>query len=102
MDVKPTNNALLIQFDQEEHSEPRILGNDALVITTLLANYEIERVCIDSGSSADIIFGEAYDQMQLGDVLLKTVDTMLYSFAEEVVRPRGMISLPLTLGTFPL
>ncbi|KAL0394941.1 UNVERIFIED_CONTAM: hypothetical protein Slati_4460300 [Sesamum latifolium] len=66
IDVEPTNNAPLIQFDQEEQSKPRIPGNDALVITALLANYEIERVFIDSGSSADILFGEAYDQMQLG------------------------------------
>ncbi|KAL0458848.1 UNVERIFIED_CONTAM: hypothetical protein Slati_0512000 [Sesamum latifolium] len=102
MDVKPVNDTPLIQFDQEEHSRPRIPGNDALVITVLLANYEIERVFIDSGSSADIFFGEAYDQMQLGDVPLEAVDTSLYGFAGEVVHPRGMISLPLTLGTFPL
>ncbi|KAK4404284.1 hypothetical protein Sango_0797000 [Sesamum angolense] len=40
--------------------------------------------------------------MQLGDVPLKAVATSLYSFAKEVVHPRGMISLPLTLGTAPL
>ncbi|KAL0456210.1 UNVERIFIED_CONTAM: hypothetical protein Slati_0960200 [Sesamum latifolium] len=67
MDVEPVNDTPLIQFDQEEHSGPRIPGNDALVITALLANYEIERVFIDSGSSTDILFGEAYDQMRLGD-----------------------------------
>ncbi|KAL0394904.1 UNVERIFIED_CONTAM: hypothetical protein Slati_4456600 [Sesamum latifolium] len=87
---------------QEEHSGPRIPGNDALVIMALLANYEIEWVFIDSGSSADILFGEAYDQMQLGDAPLEAVDTSLYGFAGEVVHPRGMISLPLILGTFPL
>ncbi|KAL0405625.1 UNVERIFIED_CONTAM: hypothetical protein Slati_3876400 [Sesamum latifolium] len=102
MDVEPANDTPLIQFDQEEHRRPRIPGNDALVITALLANYEIERVFIDSGSSTDIRFGEAYDQMQLGDAPLEAVDTSLYGFAGEVVHPRGMISLPLTLGTFPL
>ncbi|KAL0408272.1 UNVERIFIED_CONTAM: hypothetical protein Sradi_1761600 [Sesamum radiatum] len=84
---------------QEERSRPRTLGNDALVITALLANYEIERVFIDSGSSAAILFGEAYDQMQLGDVPLEAVNTSLYGFAGEVVHPKGMILLPLTLGT---
>ncbi|KAL0411328.1 UNVERIFIED_CONTAM: hypothetical protein Slati_3722500 [Sesamum latifolium] len=77
-------------------------ANDASVITALLANYEIERVFVDSGSSADILFGEAYDQMQLGDVPFEGVDTSLYGFAGEVVHLRGMISLPLTLGTSPL
>ncbi|KAL0433448.1 UNVERIFIED_CONTAM: hypothetical protein Slati_2679100 [Sesamum latifolium] len=102
MNVEPANDAPLIQFDQEEQNGPGIPGNDALVITALLANYEVERVFIDSGSSADILFGEAYDQMQLGDVALEAVDTLLYGFAGEVVHPRGMISLPLTLGTSPL
>ncbi|KAL0281732.1 UNVERIFIED_CONTAM: hypothetical protein Sradi_7292100 [Sesamum radiatum] len=68
MDVEPANNAPLIQFDQEEQHGRRTLGNDALVITALLANYEIERVFIDSGNLTDIHFGEEYDQMQLGDV----------------------------------
>ncbi|KAL0411816.1 UNVERIFIED_CONTAM: hypothetical protein Slati_3771300 [Sesamum latifolium] len=102
MEVEPAKDAPLIQFDQEERNEPRTSSNDALVITILLANYEIEHVFIDSGSSADILFGEAYDQMQLGDVPLEAVDTSLYGFIGEVVHPRGMISLPLTLGTYPL
>ncbi|KAL0378415.1 UNVERIFIED_CONTAM: hypothetical protein Sradi_3147000 [Sesamum radiatum] len=102
MDVEPANDAPLMQFDQEEQNGPGIPGNDALVITAVLANYEIERVFIDTGSSADILFGEAYDQMQLVDAPVEAVDTSLYGFAGEVVHPRGMILLPLTLGTFPL
>ncbi|KAK4391973.1 hypothetical protein Sango_1975100 [Sesamum angolense] len=66
MEVEPANDAPLIQFDQEELHRHRIQGNNALVITALLANYEIKRVFIDSGSSTDILFREAYDQMQLG------------------------------------
>ncbi|KAL0445747.1 UNVERIFIED_CONTAM: Pro-Pol polyprotein [Sesamum latifolium] len=57
------------------------------------------RIFIDSESSADILFEEAYDQMQLGDVSLKKVNTSLYDFAGKVVHPRGMVSLPLTTGT---
>ncbi|KAL0462422.1 UNVERIFIED_CONTAM: hypothetical protein Slati_0129800 [Sesamum latifolium] len=36
--------------------------------------------------------------MQLGDVSLEKVNTLLYGFAGEVVHPRGMVSLPLTMG----
>ncbi|KAL0374090.1 UNVERIFIED_CONTAM: hypothetical protein Sradi_3324700 [Sesamum radiatum] len=56
MDVEPAGDTPLIQFDQEEHNGPSIPGHDALVITVLLANYEIERVFIDLGSSANILF----------------------------------------------
>ncbi|KAL0359468.1 UNVERIFIED_CONTAM: hypothetical protein Sangu_0796200 [Sesamum angustifolium] len=79
MDVEPVNNAPLIQFDQEERRGSRTQGNDALVIRALLANYEIE-------------WGAP----------LEAVDTPLYGFAGEVVHPRGMISLPLTLEITPL
>ncbi|KAL0418992.1 UNVERIFIED_CONTAM: hypothetical protein Sradi_1312700 [Sesamum radiatum] len=73
------------------------MPNDALVITTLLTNYEVERIFIDSGSSTDISFGYAYNQIKLGDTLVEKVNTSLYGFAGEVVHPRGMISLLLTL-----
>ncbi|KAL0367083.1 UNVERIFIED_CONTAM: hypothetical protein Sradi_3598400 [Sesamum radiatum] len=92
MDVQLANDAPPIQFDQEEHSGLKIPGNNALVITTLLVNYEIERVFIDLGSSANILFGEAYDQMQLADVPLVAVDTLLYNFAGEVVHPKDIPS----------
>ncbi|KAL0455733.1 UNVERIFIED_CONTAM: hypothetical protein Slati_0912500 [Sesamum latifolium] len=101
LDVEAEEDTPIIQFGRAERSGPRSAHNDALVITTLLANYEVERIFIDSGSSADILFGEAFDQMQLGDTPLEEVSTSLYGFAGEVVHHRGLISLPLTLGTAP-
>ncbi|KAL0312772.1 UNVERIFIED_CONTAM: hypothetical protein Sradi_5676500 [Sesamum radiatum] len=41
MDVEPADDTPLIQFDQEEHSGPRIPGHDALVITALLDNMKL-------------------------------------------------------------
>ncbi|KAL0303107.1 UNVERIFIED_CONTAM: hypothetical protein Sradi_6178800 [Sesamum radiatum] len=98
LDVEAMEDTPLIQFGRAEQSGPRTSHNDALVITALLANYEVGRIFIDSGSSADILFGEAYDQMQLGDISLGKVNTSLYGFAGEVVHPRGVVSLALTMG----
>ncbi|KAL0434516.1 UNVERIFIED_CONTAM: hypothetical protein Slati_2785900 [Sesamum latifolium] len=98
LDVEIAEDAPIIQFGKVEHSGPKSSHNDALVITALLANYKVGRIFINSGSSADILFGDAYDQMQLGDIPLETVNTSLYDFAGEVVHPRGVVSLPLTLG----
>ncbi|KAL0295855.1 UNVERIFIED_CONTAM: hypothetical protein Sangu_3181000 [Sesamum angustifolium] len=69
-----------------------------MMLTALLANYEVGRIFIDSGSSADIFFGEVYNQIQLGDIPLEKVNISLYRFAGEVVQPRGMILLPLMFG----
>ncbi|KAL0439208.1 UNVERIFIED_CONTAM: hypothetical protein Slati_2403800 [Sesamum latifolium] len=85
IEVEAMEDIPLIQFGRAERSVSRTSHNDALVITTGLANYEVGRIFIDSRSSADILFGEAYDQMQLGDVSLEKVNTSLYGFAGEVV-----------------
>ncbi|KAL0394308.1 UNVERIFIED_CONTAM: hypothetical protein Slati_4397000 [Sesamum latifolium] len=98
LDVEAMENAPIIQFERAERSGPKNSHNDALVIMALLANYEVGRIFIDSGSSTNILFGEAYDQMQLGDIPLEKVNTSLYGFTGEVVHHRGIISLPLTLG----
>ncbi|KAL0454886.1 UNVERIFIED_CONTAM: hypothetical protein Slati_0827800 [Sesamum latifolium] len=66
LNVETMEDAPLIQFGRAERSGPQTMHNDALVITAILANYEVGRIFIDSESSADILFGEAYDQMQLG------------------------------------
>ncbi|KAL0462907.1 UNVERIFIED_CONTAM: hypothetical protein Slati_0178300 [Sesamum latifolium] len=86
-------DAPIIQFGRAERSRPQTTHNDALVITAMIANYKVGRIFIDSGSSANILFEEAYDQMQLGDVSLEKVNTSLYGFAGEIVHPRGMVSL---------
>ncbi|KAL0296002.1 UNVERIFIED_CONTAM: hypothetical protein Sradi_6652300 [Sesamum radiatum] len=88
-----------IQFGRAEKSEPKTHHNDALVITILLSNCKVGHIFIYSESSTDILFGEAYDQMQLGDIPLEKVNTSLYELVGEVVHPMSMISLPLTLGS---
>ncbi|KAL0427960.1 UNVERIFIED_CONTAM: hypothetical protein Slati_2970800 [Sesamum latifolium] len=73
LDVETTKDAPIIQFGRAEHSGHKSAHIDALVITALLANYEVGRIFIDSGSSADILFGDAFDQMQLGDIPLEEI-----------------------------
>ncbi|KAL0453491.1 UNVERIFIED_CONTAM: hypothetical protein Slati_1327200 [Sesamum latifolium] len=60
LDVEATEDAPLIQFGWAERFGPKTSHNDALVVTALLANYEVGCIFIDSGSSTDILFGEAY------------------------------------------
>ncbi|KAL0292283.1 UNVERIFIED_CONTAM: hypothetical protein Sradi_6995800 [Sesamum radiatum] len=98
IEVEAMEDTPLIQFGRAERSRSRTSHNDALVITAVLTDYEVGYIIIDLGSSANILFGEAYDEMQLGDVSLEKVNTSLHGFAGEVVHPRGMISLPLTMG----
>ncbi|KAL0444629.1 UNVERIFIED_CONTAM: hypothetical protein Slati_2185600 [Sesamum latifolium] len=71
LDVETMEDTPLIQFERAERSGPQTIHDDALVIMAVLANYEVGCIFIDSGSSADTLFGEAFDQMQLGDISLE-------------------------------
>ncbi|XP_073037961.1 uncharacterized protein [Primulina eburnea] len=72
---------------------------DALVFQARVANYDIMRVFVDLGSSVNVIFKEAFIQMDLQGYQLDTVETALFGFAGHAVYPEREIILPLTLGT---
>ncbi|KAL0433275.1 UNVERIFIED_CONTAM: hypothetical protein Slati_2661800 [Sesamum latifolium] len=72
LDVEATEETPVIQFGRAERSGPR-----SATMTP----------CLRSNAARD--------------APLEEVNTSLYGFAGEVVHPRGLISLPLTLGTGP-
>ena len=59
------------------------------------------RNLIDNGSSSDIIFPRALDQLNLPDKTLRPVKNNLRSFAGNEVVPLGQIDLKVTFGSFP-
>ncbi|XP_073061831.1 uncharacterized protein [Primulina eburnea] len=73
--------------------------NDALVVTSTIANYDVARIFIDNGSSVNVLFKSTLDQMKMGGFEFEPVSTPLYVFAEHVILPLGQIVLPLSLGT---
>lgn len=44
--------------------------DDALVVQATIANYEVAQVFVDSGSSVNILFKEAFDRMQVNSAEL--------------------------------
>ncbi|XP_073024225.1 uncharacterized protein [Primulina eburnea] len=77
----------VISFGPEDLRGVNLPHNDALVIQARVANYDILRIFVDSGSSG---------------YHLETVETALFGFAGHVVYPEGEIILPLTLGSHDL
>jgi len=71
---------------------------DVMVIRTNIAGWEINRVLIDSGSSTDIIFVNAFDQMKLSRTQLQPSDSPLISFGGKRIDALGKISLPVSFG----
>ncbi|GAV73683.1 hypothetical protein CFOL_v3_17166, partial [Cephalotus follicularis] len=63
--------------------------------------FTIKRVLIDSGSSADILFKPAFDQLKILEDQLKPIKTPLVGFAGHVVHPLGSIDLFVVVGSLP-
>ncbi|XP_075481138.1 uncharacterized protein LOC142521849 [Primulina tabacum] len=92
-------NEAVISCGPEDLKGVNLPHNDALVIQARVANYDIMRVFVDSGSSVNVIFKDAVVQMDLQGFQLEDVETALFGFAGHVVYPEGEIVLPLTLGS---
>ncbi|XP_073312551.1 uncharacterized protein [Primulina huaijiensis] len=92
-------NEAVIGFGPEDLKGINLPHNDALVIQDRVANYDILRVFVDSSSSVNVIFKDAFTQMDLQGYHLEAIETALFGFAGHVVYPEGEIVLPLTLGS---
>ncbi|XP_075515468.1 uncharacterized protein LOC142550117 [Primulina tabacum] len=100
MDVEGARkNEAVISFGPEDLKGVNLPQNDALVIQAWVANYDILRVFVDSGSSVNVIFKDAFMQMDSQGYHLEAIETALFGFANHVVYPEGEIVLPLTLGS---
>ncbi|XP_073137842.1 uncharacterized protein [Henckelia pumila] len=67
-------------------------------VTLTIANYDVARIFMDTGSSVNIIFKETLDQMKLEGFELDPITTALYGFTGHALQPLGQIVLPLSLG----
>ncbi|XP_022873242.1 uncharacterized protein LOC111392197 [Olea europaea var. sylvestris] len=73
--------------------------DDALVISVIIANFEVKRILVDNGSAANVLSHKAFVQMGISSKQLKSVKTPLQGFGGGVITPEGIVRLPLTLGT---
>ncbi|KAL0440321.1 UNVERIFIED_CONTAM: hypothetical protein Slati_2515100 [Sesamum latifolium] len=99
IDNKAPARGLMIHFGPADAQGVHLPHNDALVISVTMANYIVQRIFEDLGSSADVLFYKVCQQMELGDIPIEPVNISLYDFAREVIHSSGQISLPLSLGT---
>ena len=69
--------------------------------TLLIIDYTTRRVLMDNGSSADILYYFAFQQMSLGRDQLCLVNSPLVGFGGMKVQPVGTITLPMVVGAYP-
>uniref|UniRef100_A0A2N9FSH1 Uncharacterized protein n=1 Tax=Fagus sylvatica TaxID=28930 RepID=A0A2N9FSH1_FAGSY len=93
-----TRSSLSAKKDARGTHQPH---DDALVITINIAGFTTRRVMVDNGSSADILYLPAYQQMRLDKDKLRPMDAPLVGFTGDKVCPVGIVTLPITVGTHP-
>ena len=95
-----TTNEQAITFTEEDAERIHHPYDDAIVITLLIADYTTRRVLVDNGSSADILYFPAFQQMRLGQDRLRPVSSPLVGFGGMKVQSVGIITLPVVVGAY--
>ncbi|XP_077219670.1 uncharacterized protein LOC143853841 [Tasmannia lanceolata] len=66
-----------ISFSDADLDNLILPHDDALVITMLVANWEVKKILVDNGSSADILYYHAFEQMMIGNDRLRPANSDL-------------------------
>ncbi|GAV73961.1 LOW QUALITY PROTEIN: hypothetical protein CFOL_v3_17444, partial [Cephalotus follicularis] len=91
----------VITFSEADYEGVRLPHDDPVVVTLLVELFTMKRILIDNGSSADILYKHAFDQLRIPVDQLKPVKTPLIGFAGETIHPLGSIKLSVVAGTAP-
>ena len=67
----------------------------------MIEGFNTRRVLVDNGSSADIIYLPAFQQLKVDQKRLRPFDSPLVSFSGDKVYPRGIVTLIITAGSHP-
>nr|XP_018684361.1 PREDICTED: uncharacterized protein LOC108953349 [Musa acuminata subsp. malaccensis] len=75
--------------------------DDALVVAARIANAQVKRIMVDTGSLGDILYLDAFQKLRLSRDTLKPMSSALTGFTGESISPLGAVTLPLTLKEVP-
>ncbi|GAV65022.1 hypothetical protein CFOL_v3_08537, partial [Cephalotus follicularis] len=91
----------VIFFSKADYEGVRLPHDDPVVVTLLMELFTMKIIFIDSGSSADILYKHAFDQLRIPTDQLKPVKTPLIGFVGEMVHPLRSIDLFMVADTAP-
>ena len=76
--------------------------NDPLVIMLTVEGFNTKRILVDNGNFADIIYLPTFQQLKLDPKRLRPFDSPLVNFSGDRVYPKGIVTLTVTVGTYPV
>ena len=91
----------IISFSDEDLEGVRTPHSDTLLVTARIQGYDVSRILVDTGSSAEILYWDCFQKMKLSEKDLVPTQAPLVGFNGSELRPEGTIELPVTFGTYP-
>ena len=88
-------------FSEEDVRGVKQPHDDPLVIMVMIEGFNTRRVLVDNGSSADIIYLSAFQQLKVDQKRLRPFDSPLVSFSRDKVYPKGIVMLTVTASSHP-
>ena len=86
-----------IMFSECDASGIKQPYDDQLIITLGIEGFNTRRVLVDNGSSADIMYMTAYQQLRVDPKKLRPFNSQLVSFSGDKIYPKGIV----TAGAHP-
>ena len=82
-----------MSFNEADAKGVKQPHNDPLVIMLNIEGFNTKRILVDNGSSADIFYVPAFQQLKLDPKRLRPFDSPLISFSGDRVYPKGIVTL---------
>ncbi|XP_023922580.1 uncharacterized protein LOC112034023 [Quercus suber] len=87
-----------LSFSEEDKDGTTQPHDDALVITLRIGDYDVRRVMVDGGSTAEVRYPDLYRGLGLKPKDLTPYSSPLMSFDGKLVISKGVIRLPIQTG----
>ena len=91
----------IIGFSEEDARRLHHPHDDAIVVSLRVEEYNIHRVLIDNGSSADILYYPTFQQMRIDRERLVLTNAPLVGFRGSRVFPLGVVTLSVIVSDYP-
>ena len=91
----------IIGFSEEDARCLHHPHDDALVVSVRVGDYNVHWMLVDNGSSADILYYPAFQQMGINRARLTPTNAPLVGFGGTRVLPLGAITFSVTVGDYP-
>ena len=91
----------IIGFLEEDARRLHHPHDDALVVSIRIEDYNMHRVLVDNGSSEDILYYLAFQQMGIGKERLIPTNAPLVGFGRTRELPLDAITLSVVVGDYP-